>query len=60
MIKIGAIVGDLANIGCHTILNPGSVICKNTILYPQLNFRGYIGPNKICKLIQEQVIVDKK
>lgn len=59
MIKIGGLVGNNTEIGCNTILNPGAVIGRNSVIYPQVNFRGYLGPNKICKLLQTQQVVEK-
>ena len=47
--KLGAIIGDLSEIGCNTVLNPGTVIGKNTTVYPLSNVRGVIKENSIYK-----------
>lgn len=49
MKKIGAILGDYVEVGCGTILNPGSVVGHNTNIYPLSMVRGYIKPESIYK-----------
>ena len=56
--KIGAILGDHADIGCGAVLNPGTIICKNTQVYPLTMCRGVYRANSIVKSTKE--IVDKK
>lgn len=55
--KFGAIVGDFVEVGCSAVLNAGTVIGKNTNIYPLSNVRGVIPPNRIYKNIGE--IVEK-
>lgn len=40
--KFGAILGDYAEIGCGAILNPGTVLSRNTIIYPLSSVKGHI------------------
>lgn len=47
--KIGAILGDCVEVGCGTILNPGSIVGHDTNIYPLSMVRGYIEPNSIYK-----------
>ena len=47
--KFGALIGDGADIGCNTVLNPGSIIGKNSIIYPNVNWRGVLAANMIVK-----------
>lgn len=47
--KIGAILGDHVEVGCGTILNPGSIVGANTNIYPLSMIRGYIEENSIYK-----------
>lgn len=47
--KVGAILGDNVEVGCNTVLNPGTVICRNTNIYPTSCVRGIIPPNSIYK-----------
>lgn len=47
--KFGAMVGDGCEIGCHAVLCPGTVIGKNTTVYPLSMVRGHIIENSIYK-----------
>lgn len=47
--KFGAIICDFVEIGCNSVLNPGTVIGKNTTVYPLSNVRGVIPQNSIYK-----------
>ncbi len=50
--KFGAIVGDRAEIGCNSVLSPGSIIGRNTVLYPGSQWRGVAPENSIVKFRQ--------
>jgi UDP-N-acetylglucosamine diphosphorylase / glucose-1-phosphate thymidylyltransferase / UDP-N-acetylgalactosamine diphosphorylase / glucosamine-1-phosphate N-acetyltransferase / galactosamine-1-phosphate N-acetyltransferase len=58
--KFGAIIGDYAEAGCHSVLNPGSIIGRNSTLYAGVSWRGICPPNKIVKLKQDLSVVDKE
>ena len=58
--KFGAIIGDGADIGCNCVLNPGSVIGRNAILYPNVLWRGVCPANNIVKLRQQHEVVVRK
>jgi NDP-sugar pyrophosphorylase family protein len=47
--KFGAIVGDGVEVGCSSVLNPGTVIGKNSNVYPLSMVRGVIDANSIYK-----------
>lgn len=47
--KFGAMIGDNVEVGCNSVLNPGTVIGRNTNVYPLSMVRGYIPPNSIYK-----------
>lgn len=47
--KFGAIVGDCAEIGCGSVLNPGSIIGKGSRIYPHSTIRGFVPANSIYK-----------
>jgi len=49
MRKLGAILGDGAEIGCGCVLNPGTVVGKGTRIYPLNSVRGVIGEGLIVK-----------
>ncbi len=59
MKKFGAMLGDNVEVGCGTVLNPGSVVGKNTNIYPLSMVRGYVPSNSIYKKQGEVVEKDK-
>lgn len=56
--KIGAFLGDGADIGCNSVLNPGTVVGKNTAVYPLTSLRGVYPANCIVK--SKDDIVNRK
>lgn len=56
--KIGAIIGDYSEIGCNAVLNPGTIIGKNSAIYPLSMVRGYVPKNVIFK--NDGSIIQKK
>ena len=56
--KFGAMIGDNVEVGCGSVLNPGSVIGANTNIYPLSSVRGVVPANSIYK--NQNEIVDKK
>lgn len=53
--KFGAMVGDGVEVGCGTILNPGSVVGKNSSIYPLSMVRGYVAADSVYKNQNEVV-----
>lgn len=47
--KIGAMLGDGVEVGCNSVLNPGTVIAADSRVYPLSSVRGYIPKNSIYK-----------
>ncbi len=47
--KFGALIGDCADVGCNAVLNPGTVIGKHSVIYPNTNWRGVLPANRIVK-----------
>lgn len=47
--KLGAILGDGADVGCGAVLNPGTVIGKGAVVYPNLTVRGTVPEGSIMK-----------
>lgn len=47
--KFGALLGDQTDIGCNTVLNPGSIIGRGGAIYPNTNWRGILPANMIVK-----------
>ena len=56
--KMGAMLGDFVEIGCNSVLNPGTVIGRNTNVYPLSSVRGTVPP---CSIFKSQTdIVPKR
>lgn len=47
--KFGAMLGDFVEVGCNSVLNPGTVVGRNTNIYPLSSVRGTVPPNSIFK-----------
>ena len=47
--KVGAILGDRVEVGCNSVLNPGTVIGRDTNVYPLSSVRGVVPENSIYK-----------
>lgn len=58
--KFGAIVGDRAEIGCHSVISPGSILGRNTVVYPLTHFGGVLPENTILQTRQTQQQVKRK
>jgi NDP-sugar pyrophosphorylase family protein len=58
--KFGAIVGDHAEIGCNSVLSPGSIIGRNSIVYPGTQWRGVLPESSIAKFRQSLEIVKRR
>lgn len=57
--KIGALVGNNVEVGCNSVLNPGTVIGPNSNVYPLSCVRGVIPPNSIYKHNDKVVVKNK-
>lgn len=55
--KVGAFLGDYVEVGCNSVLNPGTVIGRNSNVYPLSMVRGVIDSDSIFK---QGIIVKKK
>ena len=47
--KFGAMLGDNVEVGCNSVLNPGTIIGKQSNVYPTSMVRGFIPANSIYK-----------
>ena len=56
--KFGAMLGDCVEVGCNSVLNPGTVVGRNSNIYPTSCVRGVIPPDSIYK--DKDNIVRKK
>ena len=46
--KLGAILGDQAEVGCNAVLNPGSILAKHALVAPSTSFRGFLKENSMA------------
>lgn len=51
--KFGAMLGDNVEVGCNSVLNPGTVIGRETNIYPLSMVRGFVPPHSIYKRLGE-------
>lgn len=54
--KFGAILGDFAEVGCNSVLNPGCILGRNCQIYPLSMVRGLVPPDSIYKQKNEIVL----
>ena len=47
--KFGAMLGNEVEVGCNSVLNPGTVVCPNSSIYPVSCVRGVVPSNSIYK-----------
>jgi NDP-sugar pyrophosphorylase family protein len=55
--KFGAILGDRVQTGCNSVLNPGTLIGRGSLVYPNASVSGYVPPDAIVKLRQTLEII---
>ena len=48
--KVGAFLGDEAEVGCNAVLNPGTVLGRRASVYPTASVRGVVPADHICKI----------
>ncbi len=58
--KFGALLGDHSDVGCNSVLNPGSIIGRGSVIYPNTNWRGILRANMIVKNRAAQEVVMRK
>ena len=56
--KVGAMLGDHVEVGCNSVLNPGTVIGRNSSVYPTSCVRGVVPENSIYK--KNDTIITKR
>ena len=56
--KFGAMLGDFVEVGCNSVLNPGTVIGRRSNVYPTSCVRGVVPENSIWK--NDGTVVTKK
>ena len=58
--KFGAIVGDEAEVGCNSVINPGSILGRRSIIFPLSNFSGVLPAEMILRTRQQQAFVERR
>jgi NDP-sugar pyrophosphorylase family protein len=58
--KFGAVVGDRAEIGCNSVINPGSLIGRDSIIYPGTVWRGVVPAGTVVKTRQTNQILARR
>ena len=54
--KFGALIGDFVEVGCNSVLNPGTIIGRHSQIYPLSMVRGYVPANSIFKQNGEMIL----
>ncbi len=57
--KFGAILGDNVEVGCNSVLNPGTIVCRRSSIYPTSCVRGVVPEDSIYK-DKDNVVIRKK
>lgn len=58
--KFGALLGDHTEIGCNAVLNPGTIIGRGSVVYPNTNWRGILPANMIVKNQAAQEVIVRR
>ena len=58
--KFGALLGDHAEVGCNAVLNPGSIIGRNSVVYPLTNWRGVLAGDRIAKSHGTSEVIERR
>ena len=58
--KFGALIGDRTEIGCNAVLNPGTIIGRDCVLYPNVTFTGVLPAKRLVKNKTELAVVEKR
>lgn len=58
--KVGAMLGDFVEIGCNSVLNPGTVIGSGTTVYPLSSVRGYVPSESVYKSAERILPKEKR
>ncbi len=49
--KFGALIGDGVEVGCNTVINPGSILGRRSLIYPGISWRGILPANSIARSV---------
>jgi len=57
--KLGALMGDDAEAGCNSVLQPGAILGKRSAVLPTVAFAGYLPPNTLAALRAETILLPR-
>jgi len=60
LVKFSAIIGDHAEIGCHAVISPGSLIGRRAVVYPGAHVTGVVPADHILKVRQQQQLLVRR
>ncbi len=58
--KFGALLGDRVEVGCNSVLNPGTIVGRDSIIYPGTIWRGVVPANSIVKTQHTSEIIERR
>lgn len=58
--KFGALLGDNTDVGCNSVLNPGSIVGRGSVIYPNTSWRGILPANMLVKNRAGQDVVVRR
>jgi UDP-N-acetylglucosamine diphosphorylase / glucose-1-phosphate thymidylyltransferase / UDP-N-acetylgalactosamine diphosphorylase / glucosamine-1-phosphate N-acetyltransferase / galactosamine-1-phosphate N-acetyltransferase len=58
--KLGAIIGDDAQVGCNAVLNPGTLLGPRSLVMPAMAFGGFLAPSMIARARLQVTVVPRK
>ena len=58
--KFGVLLGDHTDVGCNSVINPGSIIGRGSVIYPNTSWRGILPANMIVKNRAQQDVVVRR
>jgi NDP-sugar pyrophosphorylase family protein len=58
--KLGAVLGDGAEVGCNAVLNPGAVLGRRSLVMPAMAFGGVLAADTIARVRQQVTFVPRK
>ena len=58
--KFGAIIGDHAEVGCNSCINPGSLLGRRSLIFPLTTWVGVLPENKIAKNVQKVAVPERR
>lgn len=58
--KFGALLGDRVEVGCNSVLNPGSIVGRDSIIYPGTVWRGVVPANSVVKTQHTSEVIERR